>query len=154
MKKDNEKIEVLVDANYTNKEKQTLYENYIKSKTDEKYDIVKSTGLNINSYLKYKLADSNEKFSADKKDDGTVKGKSISGTAKNKRWNYIENIEGASYTQKLILYALEYEPSTNSQKQQVINYVKTLPGKTNQEKLDIMSKFKGVTVYKNGTFNW
>ena len=52
--------------------------------------------------------------------------------------------------QKLILWALEYEPSYNYQKQQVVNYVKSLKGVTEKEKLDMMSSFKGVTVYKDG----
>lgn len=154
MKKDKEKIEVLVNANYTDKEKQTIYENYIKSEKDEKYDIIKSTGLSANNYLKYKLADSNEEFASDKKDNGTVKGKTITNSAKNKRYNYIINMKGATYTQKLILFALEYEPSSNTDKQQVINYVLTLKGKTKKEKLDILSKFKGVTIYKDGTFDY
>lgn len=154
MKKDKEKIEVLVNANYTDKEKQTIYENYIKSEKDEKYDIIKSTGLSANNYLKYKLADSNEEFASDKKDNGTVKGKTITNSAKNKRYNYIINMKGATYTQKLILFALEYEPSSNTDKQQVINYVLTLKGKSKKEKLDILSKFKGVTIYKDGTFDY
>lgn len=154
MKKDSDKIEVIVDANYTNNEKTVLYENYIKSDTDVKYDIIKSTGLNINSYLKYKLADSKDEFTSDKKDDGTVKGKTITNSSKNKRYNYINSIQGATYTQKLVLFALEYEPSSNTDKQQIVNYVKSLKGKTNKEKLEIMSKFKGVTIYKNGTFKY
>ena len=153
LKKTNEKIKVLVDAIYTDKEKTILYENYIKSEDDKKYDIIKSTGLNINSYLKYKLAESNGEFDSDKEDDGTVKGKTITNSAKNKRYNYI-NSTNATYTQKLILWALEYEPSSNSEKQLVINYINSMPNKTQEEKLEMMSKFKGVTIYKNGTFDY
>lgn len=151
MKKDSEKIDVLIDANYTNKEKTTLYETYILSPEDEKYPIIKEVftenGLNITKYLKYK----NQGFEADKTDDGTVDGKTINGSKKKKVWDYIDNMR-ITYTQKLILYALEYEPSTNSQKQQVINYVKTLKGVTESEKLEMLGKFKGVTIYKNGKY--
>ena len=152
--KNSEKIKVLTNSSFSNKSKELIYENNLLSDTDEKYPIIKSTGLNINSYLKYKLAESNGEFSADKKDDGTVNGKTITNSAKNKRYNYINSISGATYTQKLILYALEYEPSSNTDKQQVINYVKTLKGKTDKEKLDILSNFKGITLYKDGTFKY
>ncbi len=152
--KNSEKIKVLTNSSFSNKSKELIYENNLLSDTDEKYPIIKSTGLNINSYLKYKLADSNNEFASDKKDDETVNGKTITNSAKNKRYNYINSISGATYTQKLILFALEYEPSSNTDKQQVINYVKTLKGKTDKEKLDILSNFKGITLYKDGTFKY
>ncbi len=152
--KDKDKMQILLDSNYLNKEKQGIYENYILDSSDKKYDIVKETftdkGLNINKYLEYK----SQEFEADKKDDGTVKGKSIFGSKKEKVFDYIDSIEGASYTQKVILKALEYKPSSSYDKNIVRNFVKNLPKKTDDEKLDIMSKFKGVTVYKDGTFEY
>lgn len=154
MKKDKEKLEVVINANYTDKEKTELYENYIKSKDDAKYDIIKTTGLNINSYLKYKLAEGNDKFKSETKDDGTVDGKPVSGSAKAKKYSYISSMKGISYTQRLILWALEYEPSSNSEKKAVLNYVTSLEGKTNEEKLDILSNFKGVKIYKDGTIKY
>ena len=153
MKKDKEKLEVVINGNYTDKEKTALYENYIKSKEDAKYDIIKTTGLNINSYLKYKLAESNDEFKSETKDDGTVDGKTVSGSAKVKKYSYISSMKGISYTQRLILWALEYEPSSNSEKKAVLNYVTSLPG-TNEEKLDILSNFKGVTIYKDGRIKY
>lgn len=154
MKKDKEKLEIIVKANYTDKEKTALYENYIKSKEDDKYDIIKTTELNINSYLKYKLAESNEEFKSETKDDGTVKGKTVSGSAKAKKYSYISSMKGITYTQKLIMWALEYEPSTNAEKQKVLKYVTSLEGKTNEEKLDILSNFKGVKIYKDGRIEY
>lgn len=152
LKKDNEKIDVLLNSNYTNKEKTALYEQYILSSSDKQYPIIKEaftdSGLNIQKYLEYK----NQEFSADKKDDGTVDGKTVSGSKKTKIWNYIENMN-ISYTQKLLLYGLEYTPS-DSQQQQIINYVKSLPNKTNKEKLEILSQFQGFTIYKDGTVKY
>ena len=147
--KDKDKIQILLDSNYEITEKQSLYENYILDNQDKKYSIIKEAGINIQEYLKYKLQD----FSADKKDDGTVSGKSISGSSKQKRYNYIMSMENVSNTQKLILFALEYEPSSNNEKQRIINFVTNLD-KSNEEKLEIIGQFKGVTVYKNGTFNY
>lgn len=148
MKKDSEKIKVLASSDYDNKEKTALYEQYILSTEDKKYPIVKTTNIDITQYLQYKLAESNKEFKADREDDGTVTGKSVSGSAKQKRWQYIENMN-ITYTQKLILYGLECTPN-DSQQRQIINYVKSLPNKTNKEKLEILSQFKGFTIYKDG----
>ena len=152
--KDKDKINILIKSNYSSKEKQELYENYIMSKEDTKYPIIKETftssGLNINKYLQYKSQD----FESTKKDDGTVKGKTVYGSKKQKVINYINSIEGATYTQKVILSALEYEPSKNSDKQLIVNYVKNLSNKSDKEKLDILGTFKGITIYKNGNYKW
>lgn len=154
LKKDNDKIDKLVNSNYPNNEKTVLYETYIMSDSDTKYPIIKNTftenGLNITKYLQYK----SQKFTSDKKDDGTVDGKSITGSKKNKVFDYIDSIKGATYTQKLILYALEYRPRNASDREIVENYVRNLPNKTAKEKLEIMSKFAGVTVYKNDSYTY
>lgn len=157
MKKDKDKINVIVNSSYSNIEKQVLYENYILSDADKKYAIVKDLfknkpdGLNINKYLKYKLADSNEEFKADRKDDGTEDGKAITGSGKVERFDYINSIEGASYTQKLILYALDCKPSTRYQKDLVVNYI-TTNYKGNRQK-EVLKIF-GAEIYKDGTFNY
>ena len=151
MKKDCEKIKVLATSDYDNKEKTALYEQYILSTEDKKYPIVKTTNIDIIQYLQYKLADANGKFDSDKKDNGTVKGKSIRGSGDQKRWQYIENMN-ITYTQKLILYGLECTPS-NKEQTQIVNYINSLP-KTQQEKLEMLSKFQGFTIYKDGTFKY
>lgn len=155
--KNKDKIQIVLNSTYTNKEKSAIYENYIKDKEDQKYDIVKSfyttsDKLNIDKYLQYKLADANGEFDSDKKDDGTVKGKSVYGSAKEKRWNYINNMN-ITYTQKLVLWGLEYTPSDYQQKQ-IVTYINALPNKTQKEKLEILSHFKGFTIYKNGKFSY
>lgn len=157
LEKDKDKIEVIVNSNYTDKEKTTLYETYIKSKDDKKYEIIKSSyttsdKLNIDKYLKYKLADANGEFDSDRKDDGTENGKAVYGSAKLKRWNYIENMN-ITYTQKLLLYGMEYTTSDSEQKQ-IVNYINNLPGKTQSEKIEILKQFKGFTIYKNGSFKY
>lgn len=133
LKKNNEKIDVLVNSNYTNKEKTALYEQYILSSSDEKYPIIKETNINIDEYLKYKT----QEFTSDEKD---------------KVWNYIENMN-ITYTQKIILYGLEHTP-TDKEQRTIINYVNSLPNKTNKEKLEILRHFKGFTIYKDGTVKY
>lgn len=151
--KDSEKLEVLANSKYDEKTKKAIYENSL-GKKDTKYDIVKESftgsGLNMSKYLQYKA----QEFKADKKDDGTVNGKSITGSKKDKVFDYIDSIKGATYTQKLILYALEYKPSSSSDREIVENYIRNMPNRTVKEKLEIMSKFAGVTVYKNNSYTY
>ncbi len=153
LKKDSEKIELLANANYSSNTKKAIYENSL-GEDDTTYKIVKGsfteTGLNITKYLNYK----NQEFLADRKDDGTIKGQPISGSKKTKVLNYIKNIPGATNTQKLLLYALQYEPNTNAEKQQVVNYINSLRGYTKEEKIELLSKLKGITIYKNGKYEY
>ena len=146
MKKDSEKIDVLINANYTNKEKTKIYETYIGS-SDEKYQIMKNTDINITEYLKYK----SQNFAADKEDDGTLQGKSISGSKKEKVLNYIQNMN-ITYTQKLMLFGMEYTLSDSEQKY-IANYVSSL-NISKEEKLNMLGKFKGFTVYKDGSYKY
>lgn len=145
--KDSEKLEVLANSKYDEKTKKAIYENSL-GKKDTKYDIIKESftgsGLNMSKYLQYKA----QEFKADKKDDGTVNGKSITGSKKDKVFDYIGSIKGATYTQKLILYALEYRPRNASDREIVENYVRNMPNRTVKEKLEIMSNFAGVTLNK------
>lgn len=153
--KDSEKIEVLANIGFSKTTKQAIYENSV-GKKDNNYSIVKEIfnlkddGLDINDYLAYK----SQEFKADKKDDGTVNGKSISGSKKEKVFNYIESIDYASYSQKLILYALEYKPDRQSDINIVLDFVRNLPNKTPKERLEIVKQFNGVKIYKDGTFDY
>lgn len=148
--KDIEKIKTLANSNYDEKTKKAIYENSL-GKRDNKFNIMKETfttnGLNTTKYLKYK----SQEFESDKTDDGTLNGKTVSGSKKKKVWNYIEQMD-ITYTQKLLLYGLEYTPS-NREQTQIVNYINNLP-KTQQEKLEMLSKFQGFTIYKDGTFKY
>ena len=148
--KDIEKIKTLANSNYDENTKKAIYENSL-GKRDNKFNIMKETfttnGLNTTKYLKYK----SQEFESDKTDDGTLNGKTVNGSKKKKVWNYIEQMD-ITYTQKLLLYGLEYTPS-NREQTQIVNYINSLP-KTKQEKLEMLSKFQGFTIYKDGTFKY
>ena len=148
--KDIEKIKTLANSNYDENTKKAIYENSL-GEDDNKYNILKESfttnGLNITKYLKYK----SQKFESDKTDDGTLKGKTVSGSKEKKAWNYINQMD-ITYTQKLLLYGLEYVPS-NREQTQIVNYINSLP-KTQQEKLEMLSEFQGFTIYKDGTFKY
>lgn len=117
--KDKDKMSILINSNYSNKEKQAIYENYIKDANDKKYNIVKTTGIDINKYLEYK---------------------SKGLTTKDARYNYIENMQGTTYMQKIILFGLENAPSYYDKKT-IVNYINTLPGKTQSEKQEMLKSF-------------
>lgn len=120
MKTDNEKIDVLLNSNYTKKEKSAIYENYINS-DDSKYQLLKTTGIDIDKYLEYK---------------------NFTGTKKAEKLEYIENMKGLSYTQKVLLYGYgaNYKLS-DSQLKYVKNYINSL-NISKAEKEEIFKHFK------------
>lgn len=141
--KNSEKINILVKSSYSKKEKEAIYENYIGTQ-DELYSVVmKNTGININEYLNYKA----QEFTSDKKDDGTVDGKSISGSKKKKVFEYVNNMK-ITGEQRLLLLGTQYK-LTNSERIALAQYVKSL-NITNKEKLAIYNKLQGFKVYKDG----
>lgn len=146
--KNKDKIQILLDSKYPDKEKESIYENYIKSSNDTEYTVMKQTGIDINEYLKYKQQD----FTSDKKDDGTITGKTISNSKKKKFETYLNSMK-ITGNQRLLLYAMNGYTTTNSQKTQLANYVKNLK-MDKGEKLKLYNKFSGFTVYKDGTVTW
>ncbi len=71
--KDKDKIQLILDSNYSDNEKSALYKEYINSNDDIYNNLLSKDKININEYLKYKL----QEFESDKEDDGTLSGKSI-----------------------------------------------------------------------------
>lgn len=141
------KIKILANANYSKKDKELIYTNYIGSEDDLYNNIMKNTGININEYLKYKQ----QEFTSDKKDDGTEEGKSVSGSKKAKVYDYVNKMK-VTGNQRLILLGTQYK-LTNSERQQLSNYVQSLDI-TNKQKKEIYSKLKGFTVYKDGRITY
>lgn len=146
--KDADKIQILLDSNYSDKEKSAIYENYIKSEKDTQYDVMKVAGINITEYLKYKT----QTFESDKKDDGTIGGKTVNKSKQKKVTEYLNSMK-ITGNQRLLLYALQGYTTTSSQKTKLANYVNGL-SLSNEEKLKVYDKFSGFTVYKNGKIEW
>lgn len=147
MKKDNEKINVLVNANYTDKEKTALYENYILSSTNTTYPLLKKSGIDIDEYMKYLQQD----FKSEKKDNGTTSGKTVAGSAKRKTYKYVNSMN-ISYEQKLLLLGTQYKLN-NAERTKLYNYVKTLDY-SQEEMQKVFEKLQGFTVYKDGRVTW
>ncbi len=143
-----DRIQILLDSKYSEKEIGAIYENYIKSESDIEYNIMKTAGIDTKEYLKYKQ----QEFTSDKKDDGTLEGKTVSKSKQKKVVEYLNtmNITG---NQRLLLYAMQGYTTTSSQKNQLANYVQGL--KLDKDtKLKLYDKFSGFKVYKNGRVTW
>lgn len=146
--KNKDKIQILLDSKYSNKEIGSIYENYIKSEKDTEYDIIKKAGIDVKEYLKYKQQD----FESDKKDDGTLKGKTVSKSKQKKVLQYLNSMK-ISGDQRLLLYAMQGYTTTASQKKQLANYVYGLT-MNKDDKLELYNKFSGFKVYKDGRVTW
>ena len=141
--KTEDKIRVLQNANYTNEEKKAIYSNYI-DKDDETYSILNNTSkFDIDNYLEYKQ----QKFESDKEDDGTVKGKTVSGSAKNKFYDYMDD-SNFTYDQKLLLTGMKYKV-TNTERENIFDIINEFD-LSSDEKREIMSKMKGFKIYNDG----
>lgn len=145
--KTKDKIQVLLDSNYSDKEISALYENYILSSTNKTYSLIKESGIDIKEYLKYEQQD----FKSDVKDDGTVKGKTVSNSKKTKEYDYVNNMN-ISYNQKLLILGLSYKLN-NAERSKLANYINGF-NLNKTKKLEAFSKIKGFTVYKDGRVKW
>lgn len=141
VKKEKEKIQILKDSNIGSKK--AIYESTI-GNDDKTYSILDNTSnFNIKEYLDYKLQD----FSSDKEDDGTINGKTVSGSAKNKFYDYMDD-SNFTYDQKLLLTGMKYKV-TNTEREKIFDIIDDF-NISKDDKLEIMSKMKGFTVYNNG----
>lgn len=145
--KSKEKIDILLQSNYTEEEKQAIYENYIKNSKDEQYDILKQSEIDFNEYLKYKQ----QEFESDKKEDGTVDGKIVFGSKKKKEYSYVNSMN-ITYNQKLLLLGMNYS-LTDIEKTKLAKYVNSLHI-NKEEKLEIYKKLNGFKIYKDGKVTW
>lgn len=145
--KDKDKLEILLKSNYSSKEKTAIYENYILSSTNTTYPLLKRSGIDIDEYMKYLQQD----FKSDKKDNGTISGKTVAGSAKRKTYEYVNNMN-ISYEQKLLLLGMQYKLN-DAERTKLYNYVKTLDY-SQDEMQKVFEKLQGFTVYKNGKVTW
>ncbi len=140
-----EKAKILADSKMSKKDKKLIYETKLKAEEDLVYDALGD--IDIDVYLDYLQQD----FAADKEDDGTLKGKSVSGSAKQKVYNYINSMN-TSYENRLILIGSKYK-LTNTERTELAQYINTL-SLSKKNKLELYSKMKGFTVYKDGRVTW
>ena len=132
----------LRNSSLSKEDKAQVYELDI-GKKDSYYKYIKASNMNINEYLKYK----EQNFESDKVDDGTLNGKTVNGSLKEKKVNYVNSMN-ITYEQKLLLLGSQYSMS-KKERTMVANYINKL-NLSKQDKLNLYSKMKGFTVYKDG----
>ena len=97
--KNTTKSKILLDSNYSDKDKLELYKNYVSS-TDKKVLVaVEKLGMPIDVYLNYK----SNKFENDKDEDGET----ISGTKKDKVYNYVNSLSDVDLIYKYMMVKME-----------------------------------------------
>lgn len=112
--KNTSKSEILLKSNYSNKEKLALYKNYVSS-TDKKVEVaVEKLNMPIDVYLNYKT----NQFENDKDKDGET----ISGTKKQKVYNYVNSLDNVDLIYKYMIVKMEGINDSDGDKA-IINYV-------------------------------
>ncbi len=151
--KTKDKLKILQNANYSAEEKTEIYKNYIltNDSAKKKLNLLEKTGITdekyINEYLKYLQQD----FESDIKENGTTKGKTVSGSSKKKTYEYVNNMK-ITYEQKLMLLGTQYKLN-DTERTKLYKYVKSLDY-TEDEMKSVFESLKGFTVYKNGKVTW
>lgn len=102
--KDKDKISLLKNSNYSDKEKKEIYSNFINSKDDTLSILNKMTNVNINAYLDYKL----QEFKGDEDTNSNIVGKTISGSKKEKIKQYLKN-SNLSNIERAYLFGKSYK---------------------------------------------
>ena len=149
VEKSEEKIKILEETDIPLKSKSSIYTNTVGKSDDFYSNVLKESDININEYLKYKQ----QKFESDKKDDGTLEGKTITNSKKKKVYNYVNNMN-ITYNQKLLILGKQYKLSDSEQKK-LYQYINSIPGQTSKEKLEIFKMYtNNFQIYKNGTMSF
>lgn len=142
IEKERDKNKVLASANYDDKTKSIIYLNGT-GKDDKLYNNIKNSNMDINQYLSYKIQESEDKFLADKDSNG----KSISGTAKKKIYNYVNtNITG--YNNKLLLLGQKYK-LTKSEQEGLAKHIYQISSNT-EERNELFKYYSKNFTIKNG----
>lgn len=134
-----QKIGILADSNYSDKTKEIIYKNTEGSK-DKKVIVVDKLGLPVNEYLKYKT----QKFVSDKDENGDA----ISGSKKEKVYEYLNNIPDEQLSQDYKKIICKIEGTTNYDVN-VIDIVNNKENLTTNERKEILTNL-GFKIYENG----
>ena len=137
--KNKDKISILLNGKYSEEEKKSIYSNYI-NKEDKKIELVNKLDFPLEEYLKYKQ----QEFKNDKDENDET----ISGTKKQKVFNYLNSIYDVDLSQehKQIICKIE---NISSFDKEVANFVTNYPGLTVEEQKELL-EIIGFDVDKNG----
>ena len=138
--KNTTKSKILLDSSYSDKDKLELYKNYISS-TDKKVSVtVEKLGMPIDVYLDYK----SNKFENDKDDDGET----ISGTKKDKVYNYVNSLNDVDLIYKYMMVKMSDINDSYADKA-ILNFVDNNKAIDFEERNEILETL-GFDVDKNG----
>lgn len=137
--KSKDKINILLNSNYSEKEKKAIYTNYI-NKEDKKIILVDKLDFPLEQYLKYKK----QGFKSEKDDEG----ESISGSKKKKVYNYLNEIDDTdlSLDYKKVICKIE---GISSYDKDIVNFVNSQNNLTKTERIEILKNI-GFKVDKEG----
>lgn len=141
--KESEKNKVLADSNYSNRTKEIIYTNGT-GKDDNLYNnLLSKSHINMTEYLDYKDKVSNKVFSADKDKNG----KTVTGSAKAKVINYLNNnITGVG--NRLLIAGKSYALQ-NNERQKLAQYINSIAN-TREERIEIYKQLDKNFYVRNG----
>ena len=146
---DKEMIEIIKSSNYTDKEKDALFDDQINDKTYKNLKLLNKNNISkINQYMDYKTAD----LESDRTDDGTKNGKSER-NAEEKFKKYMRSSK-FSNIERLYLRGTKYKLE-NWERTELQNYVKGLGlTKTEQEEIYKSLASSNVVEMNDGEIKW
>lgn len=134
-----QKIGVLANSDYSDKTKEIIYKN-TEGSNDKKIILVDKLKLPINEYLNYK----SQKFENDKDSDGET----ISGSKKQKVYNYLNSISNKELSQdyKKIICKIE---NINDYDNDIVNFINNSKNLNYSERTEILKNI-GFKIDKDG----
>lgn len=134
-------ITTIKDSGLNDEQKSYLYDKYYAS--SETLDVVKAIGIDFDSYLDYEY----QNFTADKDADG----KSISGSKKQKVFDYINSMD-IGFEEKVILAKLQYN-TYDEYNYDIIDYLNNNDDISYDQEVAILKKL-GFKVDDEGNIYW
>lgn len=134
-------ITTIKDSGLNDEQKSYLYDKYYES--SETLDVVKAIGIDFDSYLDYEY----QNFTADKDADG----KSISGSKKQKVFDYINSMD-IGFEEKVILAKLQYN-TYDEYNYDIIDYLNNNDDISYDQEVAILKKL-GFKVDDEGNIYW
>ncbi len=147
--KEKDKLKILEDSKYSDADKQKIYKETIGNDDDLYKQVLQTSNININEYLKYKQ----QEFESDKEDDGTLSGKTIKNSKKQKVYDYVKKMK-INDTQRLLILGKQFKLNRNEQ-QMLYSYINDIPRLTKEERLEIFKMYSNnFEIYKSGKLSF
>lgn len=147
--KEKDKLKILEDSKHSDADKQKIYKETIGNDDDLYKQVLQTSNININEYLKYKQ----QEFESDKEDDGTLSGKTIKNSKKQKVYDYVKKMK-INDTQRLLILGKQFKLNRNEQ-QMLYSYINDIPRLTKEERLEIFKMYSNnFEIYKSGKLSF